>query len=118
MSEDQSKRISELLEFNNQFEERARVAERAIKTLTMLRPASEYHEDYGDVLWWKLPIEEPPYVGSPKDLGITVEAHTTTRIISQMDQDHDPEPVISRISAGGWPGYHTHWTPLPIPKGR
>lgn len=25
----------------------------------------EWHEDYGDVLWWTFPIEEPPYVGSP-----------------------------------------------------
>ena len=29
------------------------------------KPIEEWHEDYGDVLWWKLPIEEPPYVGSP-----------------------------------------------------
>ena len=29
------------------------------------RPLEEWHEDYGDVLWWKFPIEEPPYVGSP-----------------------------------------------------
>ena len=31
------------------------------------RPLEEWHEDYGDVLWWKFPIEEPPYVGSPLD---------------------------------------------------
>lgn len=31
------------------------------------RPLKEWHEDYGDVLWWKFPIEEPPYVGSPLD---------------------------------------------------
>jgi hypothetical protein len=59
---------------------------------------------------------EPPYVGSPNDLGFTVEAHTTTRVITQMDQEHDPEPVIHRINVGGWPGYHTHWTPLPEPR--
>lgn len=29
------------------------------------RPLEEWHEDYGDVLWWKFPVEEPPYVGSP-----------------------------------------------------
>ena len=29
------------------------------------RPLEEWYEDYGDVLWWKFPIEEPPYVGSP-----------------------------------------------------
>ena len=32
------------------------------------RPLEEWHEDYGDVLWWKFPIEEPPYVGSPLDM--------------------------------------------------
>lgn len=31
------------------------------------RPIEEWHEDFGDVLWWKFPIEEPPYVGSPLD---------------------------------------------------
>ena len=29
------------------------------------RPCSEWHDDDGCVLWWKMPIEEPPYVGSP-----------------------------------------------------
>ncbi len=29
------------------------------------RPIEEWHEDFGDVLWWTFPIEEPPYVGSP-----------------------------------------------------
>lgn len=48
------------------------------------RPIDEWDEDMGDVLWWKFPIEEAPYVGSPLD--------------------------------AAWPGYHTHWTPIPIPK--
>ena len=47
------------------------------------RPLEEWWETYGDVLWWKFPIEEPPYVGSPLD--------------------------------ENWPGYHTHWTPIPLP---
>lgn len=25
----------------------------------------DWHEDYGDALWWTLPIEEPPYCGNP-----------------------------------------------------
>ena len=48
------------------------------------RPLEEWGEDYGDVLWWKFPIEEPPHVGSP------------------LDAD--------------WPGYHTHWTPITLPR--
>lgn len=31
------------------------------------RPAEEYHEDMGPVLWWRIPIEDEPYVGSPLD---------------------------------------------------
>lgn len=27
----------------------------------------EWHEDHGAVLWWNLPIVEPPYVGTPLD---------------------------------------------------
>jgi hypothetical protein len=76
------------------------------------RPLEEWHEDMGPKLWWKFPIEEPPYVGSPLDLGITVEAHV--RLISQLDQDHEPE--IVRRSLGGWPGYHTHFTDIAIPR--
>ena len=48
------------------------------------RPIEEWNEDFGDVIWWKFPIEEPPYVGSPLD--------------------------------EKWPGYHTHWTFIPIPQ--
>lgn len=88
------------------------------------RPIEEYHEDMGDVLWWHWKwfegskrfdwANEAPYVGSPLDVGFTVEAHTTTRLITQTNQEHDPEPTIHRIHAGGWPGYHTHFTPLPM----
>jgi hypothetical protein len=47
------------------------------------RPGEEYHEDMGNMLWWKFPINEPPYAGRPGDTD--------------------------------WPGYHTHFTPIPIP---
>ena len=35
-----------------------------------LEPKSieEWHEDDGECLWWKYPIEEAPYVGSPLDV--------------------------------------------------
>lgn len=98
-----------------------------IAKATTPRPIAEYHEDMGPVLWWKLEetseirggelcidrkwAGEPPYVGGPNDLGITVEAHV--RLISQMDQEH--EPGIVRRTLGGWPGYHTHFTPIPLP---
>src|SRR5699024_734820 len=28
-------------------------------------PAEEWAEEDGDVIWWRLPVEEPPYIGSP-----------------------------------------------------
>lgn len=31
------------------------------------RPFSEYHEDFGPVLWWRFPIQEPPYCGRDDD---------------------------------------------------
>jgi len=72
---------------------------------TTPRPLSEWREDMGDVLWWKFPITEPPYVGSPNDLGQTVEV----TIVTFKDEQTMPHQV------GGWPGYHTHWTPIPMP---
>ena len=37
--------------------------------MVRLRPESEWHEDMGDVLWYHCPVEEPPVVGSPLDVG-------------------------------------------------
>lgn len=33
----------------------------------MPRPIDKWHEEYGDVLWWSFPIQEPPYCGTPLD---------------------------------------------------
>lgn len=30
-------------------------------------PINRWHEDDGTVLWWRYPVEEPPYVGTPLD---------------------------------------------------
>lgn len=49
------------------------------------RPKSEWHEDYGPVVWWAWCgaawAGEPAWIGTPND--------------------------------SDWPGYHTHWTPHP-----
>lgn len=54
----------------------AEVMRRAIELLgvsapaapaTVARPISEWHEDRGSALWWRFPVEEPPYSGSPLD---------------------------------------------------
>lgn len=36
-----------------------------VARVTKPRPLADYHEDYGFCLWWKLPVCEPPYAGSP-----------------------------------------------------
>ena len=36
-----------------------------IRVLNKAIPIDEWHEDDGVVLWWRFPIVEPPYVGSP-----------------------------------------------------
>lgn len=75
------------------------------------RPYSDWHEDHGDVLWWRIPISEPPYVGSPLDLGRTM----MVEIYIGTEQFEFPAQ-----QTGGWPfGDHTRnlwWTPLPDAK--
>lgn len=66
--------------------ERIGKAEAKLRELHTLRPASEWHEDYGTVLWHHLPIQEPPHVGTPLD----------------SDWDYYDE------------GYYTHWSPIPM----
>lgn len=33
----------------------------------VVRERAEWHEDEGPVLWWRFPIVEPPYCGTPLD---------------------------------------------------
>jgi len=70
------------------------------------RPISEWAEEDGTVLWWTFPLCEAPYVGSPLDLGHTVEVSVDSFRVSKT----------MRINVGGWPGYHTHWTPIESPE--
>lgn len=73
------------------------------------RPLDDWYEELGDVLWWLfnedgLPAEAP-WVGSPLNLGHAVELHAS--------QGPYKDSLLFRGNVGGWPGYHTHWTPLP-----
>lgn len=80
------------------------------------RPIEEYHEDMGTVLWWKFPITEPPYVGTPNDCGREVVVHFDVSMHTMVGQiGEDSAMRLSRM-VGGWPGYHTHFTPLPTPQ--
>ena len=40
---------------------------RDIEALTTMRFIRDWHEDYGDVLWWTCPVREAPYCGTPND---------------------------------------------------
>lgn len=72
---------------------------------TKARPLAEWTEEDGPVLWWAFPVREPPYVGTPLDVGQTVNVTTTwNQGCKEMN-----------AYVGGWPGYHTHWTPIEVP---
>jgi hypothetical protein len=71
--------------------DRAARYERIIKSYVEPRPLSEWHEDLGSQLWWKFPVVEPPYGGTPLDSDWP-EYHTHyTRI---------PEPKIPVVGSG------------------
>lgn len=57
---------------------------------------------------------EPPYVGSPLDLGFSVYVDVTLsrQYDGEVEPDNNDLPP-KRFTVGGWPGYHTHFTPLP-----
>lgn len=79
------------------------------------RPASEYHEDMGPVLWWRFPIEEAPWVGTPLDLGQEILVSTRADDVrGEIEPCNERETGALRIYVGGWrEGYYTHFTPLP-----
>lgn len=60
-----------------------------IKIFNMLMPIKDWGEDYGDCLWWRFPVEEPPYCGNPLDS-------------EWQDNNYDD--------------YYTHFTRLAIPQ--
>ena len=45
----------------------ALIEPKSAATRGTLGPLAEWHEDMGAVLWWLLPVDEPPYCGQPGD---------------------------------------------------
>jgi hypothetical protein len=45
------------------------------------KPIDQWGEDYGDCLWWRFPIEEPPYCGTPLDVEFPNHVTHFTRFI-------------------------------------
>jgi hypothetical protein len=60
--------------------------------LRRAQPLDQWHEAEGDVLWWKFPVSEPPYVGSPLDTGWPGYHTHWTRIALPDDPNRRPEP--------------------------
>lgn len=46
---------------------RLQLQARIFEDLRTPRKKDAWEEDFGAVLWWKFPIVEPPYVGTPLD---------------------------------------------------
>jgi len=63
------------------------------EALMTLRPAAEWHEDYGACIWYHLPLQEPPYIGTPEE----------------WNRDGSPTACAAQI-ASGW---LTHFSRLP-----
>lgn len=80
-------------------------AEAEVARLREARPRDEWHEEIGPVLWWCFPVSEPPYVGTPLDIGRTYA----------VEMNIADQTAAGVVTLGGWPGYHTHWTPLVVP---
>jgi hypothetical protein len=68
----------------------------ALATFSVLRPAAEWHEDFGPVLWWHLPIQEPPEVGYGPGA-------------DECNADGTPTTCARLLEEG----FLTHWSPLP-----
>lgn len=80
------------------------------------RPEYEWSEDEGPVIWWLWPIEEAPYIGTPLDLGYTVEGE-----MELTSSCRSTGSAKVRMQVGGWPygdeqddrRHRLWWTPLP-----
>jgi hypothetical protein len=59
--------LTRLLDKRTKERDEARAQLRDAKRSKTLRPKDEWYEDMGPVLWWLLPIKEPPYSGTPLD---------------------------------------------------
>lgn len=80
------------------------------------RPFCDWHEDRGDVLWWRIPISESPYVGHPLIIGASWSLQVYDGAGNEVGTREN-----HRFDVGGWPFDdddipHLWWTPLPDAK--
>lgn len=86
-----------------------------VNSACLPRPRDEWSESDGEALWWCWRngewLAEPPYIGSPLDCGHPVEVD-----LRHYEGAGRVKEMKLKTTVGGWPGYHTHWTPIPIPR--
>ncbi|HZV56133.1 MAG TPA: hypothetical protein VFF89_00530 [Sphingobium sp.] len=88
------------------------IAREIAEATPRLRSFADWHEDHGAVLWWRFPIEEPPYIGGPTDIGRTMLVEVA------IGREHFEMPSQN---TGGWPfdeedEANLFWQPIAIPE--
>ena len=56
-------------------------------------PAEHYHEDFGPVLWYRFPIEEAPWCGTPNDSDWP-GYHTHFQVLPELPIPVDPTKTV------------------------
>lgn len=79
-------------EYKKDYQRLLKTAEKIAKENKQLKSANKpisaekWHVDDGNVIWWKLPINEPPYVGTPLDCEFTPNYYSHfTRLIEPSE---------------------------------
>lgn len=83
-------KTDEVRELNRQLDaaiQRAVAAEQALARVCTLHARDDYHEDIGNVVWWTLPICEPPYVGTELDTDFPDYATHWSRLPATLTLD-------------------------------
>lgn len=69
-----------------------------LKRANELRPLDEWGEEYGDCLWWALPIGEAPYCGTPLDSEFPDYVTHFTRLIVPDESEFDNDETSVHAS--------------------
>ena len=86
----------------------------------ILRPYDEWHEEHGQVLWYRVPIREPPFVSCPLSSDFLWEARSVSlalppveHIFPMTEEEYRFEQRVVLLPDGSRKPWATHWCPLP-----
>lgn len=79
----------------------------------VVHPLEDWHEDDGDVLWWRLPIREPPFVSTPLSSDWRLEAKNGRCITADDVGDGGDGGYAPADIKGPWA---THWSRFQHPQ--